>query len=212
MFIPPAKGCSQKAKTVSEKKLDLKNIAVFLDRDGTINEDSGYVSKPGEVVLIKGAVEAIRALNSLGIPVIIITNQSGVGRGYFTEDGLKAVNTRLIELLNDGGARIDGIYYCVHLPDDNCGCRKPKTGLITKAASDLGIDPRLSYVIGDKTSDAGLARNAGAKAVMVRTGHGRKDVQTLLDAPDFVADDIVSAVEWVIEDLRRGQDSSRTTL
>ena len=91
--------------------------------------------------------------------------------------------------------------------------QKPKAGLITaSAASDLGIDPRLSYVIGDKASDAGLARNAGAKAVLVLTGHGRKDVQTLLDAPDFVADDIVSAVEWVIEDLRRGQDSSRTTL
>lgn len=210
--MPPAKGLWQKAKTVSEKKLDLKNIAVFLDRDGTINEDSGYVSSPSEVILIKGAVEAIRSLNSLNIPVIVITNQSGVGRGYFTEDRLKAVNTRLIELLNDGGARIDGLYYCVHLPDDNCGCRKPKTGLIAKAASLLGIDPRLSYVIGDKASDVGLARNAGAKAVMVLTGHGRKDVQTLLDAPDFVANDIASAVEWVIEDLRRSQGRGRTTL
>ncbi len=212
MSIPPAKGSWQKAKTVSEKKPDLKNIAVFLDRDGTINEDSGYVSKPAEVVLIKGAVEAVRALNSLGVPVIVITNQSGVGRGYFTEDSLKAVNKRLIELLNDGGARIDGLYYCVHLPDDDCGCRKPKPGLITKAASDLGIDPRLSYVIGDKASDAGLARNAGAKAVLVLTGHGRKDVQTLLDAPDFVADDIASAVEWVIEDMKAGKNRGRTTL
>ncbi|MBI5237952.1 MAG: HAD family hydrolase [Deltaproteobacteria bacterium] len=197
---------------MSEKKPDLKNIAVFLDRDGTINEDSGYVSRPEDVVLIKGAVEAVRALNSLGVPVIVITNQSGVGRGYFTEDSLKAVNTRLIELLNVGGARIDGLYCCVHRPDDKCGCRKPKTGLIVKAASVLGIDPRLSYVIGDKASDAGLARNVGARAVMVRTGHGRKDVKTLLDAPDFVADDIVSAVEWVIEDLRLRQGRSRTTL
>lgn len=211
MSIPPAKGLWQKAKTVSEKKPGLKKIAVFLDRDGTINEDSGYVSKPAEVVLIKGAVEAVRALNSMDVPVIVITNQSGVGRGYFTEDELKAVNKRLIKLLNDGGARIDGLYYCVHLPDDDCGCRKPKPGLITKAASDLGIDPRLSYVIGDKASDAGLARNAGAKAVMVLTGHGRKDVQTLLDAPDFVADDIASAVEWVIEDMKAGKNRGRTT-
>lgn len=210
--MPPAKGCSQKAKTVSEEKPDLKNTAVFIDRDGTINEDSGYVSSPSEVVLIKGAAEAIRSLNSLNIPVVVITNQSGVGRGYFTEDGLRAVNERLIELLKQGGARIDGLYYCVHLPEDDCGCRKPKTGLITKAASLLGIDPRLSYVIGDKASDVGLARNAGAKAVMVLTGHGRKDYQTLSDAPDFVADDIASAVEWVIEDLSRSQGRGRTTL
>ncbi len=194
---------------MSEKRPDLKKTAVFLDRDGTINEDSGYVSSPSEVVLIKGAVEAIRSLNSIGVPVIVITNQSGVGRGYFTEDGLKAVNDRLIQLLNQGNARIAGLFCCVHHPDDDCACRKPKTGLIARAASALGVDPRLSYVIGDKASDVGLARNAGAKAVLVLTGHGGRDAATLADAPDFVAEDILSATKWVIADLReRGRRPS----
>ncbi|MEK7773521.1 MAG: HAD family hydrolase [Deltaproteobacteria bacterium] len=175
--------------------------AVFLDRDGTINIDHGYVSDPSGVVLIDGAAKAVKRLNDRGIRVIVVSNQSGVGRGYFTDEDVSAVNRRLAELMGLQGARMDGIYYCPHHPDDGCECRKPKVGLFMKAAREQGIDTGLLYVVGDKASDVGLARNINAKSVLVLTGAGPEEIKKLSGPPDFVAGGISGAVDWIIKDI-----------
>lgn len=181
---------------------ETKKRAAFFDRDGTINEDVGYLAKPDDLRMIDGAATSIRRLNDAGVKVIVISNQSGVGRGYFTGDDVEAVNGRLVELLADEGARLDGVYCCVHRPDEDCGCRKPRTGLTDKAAVEHGIDNALSYVVGDKASDMGLAEKIGAKGVMVMTGNGPEEFKKLAGKPDFVAKDITDAVDWIIEDMK----------
>jgi histidinol-phosphate phosphatase family protein len=161
--------------------------AVFLDRDGTINEDTGYVSDPEDLVLLAGAPEAIKRLNQEGIKVIVVSNQSGVGRGYFTESDVRAVNERLEKLLLLDGARLDGIYYCPHRPDEGC-------------PAEHGIDPERSFVVGDKTDDVYMAKKAGAKAVLVLTGKGAEEKEKLDKDPDFVAKDILDAITWILRD------------
>ncbi len=178
--------------------------AVFLDRDGTINEDTGYLSKPDDIVLIKGATEAIRRLNVEGVKVIVVSNQSGVGRGYFTEKDLAGINKRLTDILASNGARLDGIYYCPHHPEDNCGCRKPRAGLLKKASLEHSIDLSRSYVVGDKKTDIEMARNAGSKGVLVMTGYGGEELKAMPVPPDCAAEDILEAVEWIIDDLKAG--------
>lgn len=175
--------------------------AVYFDRDGTINEDSGYLSDPGALEMIPGAARSIKKLNDRGVPVVVISNQSGVGRGYFAEEAVKAVNDRLASILSAQGAFIDAIYYCLHRPDEDCECRKPRTGLVDRAAKEHGIDNRRSYVVGDKASDIGLAESAGAKGILVLTGNGAKERDKLAAAPAFVAADINEAVEWIIRDM-----------
>jgi len=175
-----------------------KPWAVFLDRDGTINEDTGYVSRPEELVLIEGSTRAVKALNDRGVKVIIITNQSGVARGYFEEKAVGEVNEKLIELLHLDGARVDGIYYCPHHPDDECRCRKPETGMIERAAKEHGVEIEKSYVVGDKATDMELARNAGAKGILVMTGQGAEEVDTLKTKPEYVARDLADAVSWIL--------------
>lgn len=184
-------------------ELNKGTIAVFFDRDGTINEESGYLSNPDDLALIKGAAEAVKRLNSIGIKVIVISNQSGVGRGFFSEEDLARVNKRLTDLLLSHGARIDAIYYCPHHPEDNCECRKPKPGLLKKAALEHSIDLTRSYVVGDKKTDVELARNAGSKGILVKTGFGSSQLKTMASAPLFVAEDILDATDWIINDLTR---------
>ncbi|MFQ5735703.1 MAG: D-glycero-alpha-D-manno-heptose-1,7-bisphosphate 7-phosphatase [Thermodesulfobacteriota bacterium] len=179
----------------------IRGGAVFLDRDGTINIDTGYLSKPEELVLIPGAAEAIRRLNGLGVKVIIITNQSGVGRGYFTDADVDRVNARLAALLGLEGARIDGVYYCIHRPGDGCGCRKPQNGLTLKAAEEHGVDLSRSFVVGDKASDVELAWGSGARGVLVLTGNGPEELEKMARRPDHVAPDLREAVEWIIGEL-----------
>jgi histidinol-phosphate phosphatase family protein len=178
-------------------------IAVFLDRDGTINEDTGYVGRPEDVALINGAPEAIKLLNGIGAKVIVISNQSGVGRGYFTKEAVVKVNRTVEGLLGQKGARIDGFYFCPHHPEDNCKCRKPATGLIDRAASLHKVDVKRSYVVGDKASDVLLAKNAGAKSIMVLTGHGGADVKKLSSIPDYTAPDVLEAARWIVEDIKK---------
>jgi histidinol-phosphate phosphatase family protein len=176
--------------------------AVFLDRDGTINADEGYISDPDDLALLPGASEAIKRLNKGGIKVIVITNQSGVGRGFYTADDVRAVNDRLEELLRLDGARLDGVYYCPHRPDEGCGCRKPGTGLIETASVEHEIDLKRSFVVGDKASDIGLARGAGAKGILVLTGMGEEEREKLTESPDFVARDILNAITWILKDMK----------
>ncbi len=133
--------------------------AVFIDRDDTIIEDVSYDSDPARTSLISGAAEALRKLKESGYLLVVISNQAGIGHGYFTADDVERKNSRMRELFRTEGVEFDAIYYCPHKPEDNCGCRKPAPGLILKAARDLGIDLKKSAMIGDKTTDpeAGIA-------------------------------------------------------
>lgn len=177
--------------------------AVFLDRDGTINEDKGYIDSPERLFIIDGAASAIKKLNSKGFKVVVITNQSGVGRGYFTREAADSVNKKLEEILKREGAHLDGIYYCPHHPDDNCECRKPRIGLLEKAKNDLAIDFKKSYVIGDKGSDIEIAQGIGGKGILVLTGSGKDEKQKLNHEPSYIATDLKDAVEWIIKDKDR---------
>ncbi len=149
--------------------------AAFVDRDDTIMVDVGYCRSPDDVRLLPGAAEGIQALTQSGFVVVVITNQSGVGRGFFTESDLEAVHERLRLQLRNEGAEFHAIYYCPHRPEDGCDCRKPKPGLILRAASDLGIDLGASYSIGDREWDVEAGRAAGTRTILVTNGHARRD-------------------------------------
>ena len=190
----------ESAAALLEKRAVKEFPAVFLDRDGTINEDTGYIDSPERLIIIDGVSSAIRELNSRGFKVVIITNQSGVARGYFTKEAVDAVNKRLEEILIKEGAHIDGIYYCPHHPDDNCECRKPRTGLLQMAKDDLDIDFKKSYVVGDKLSDVEIAQNIGSKGILVLTGMGKDERKKINHRPSHIANDLRDAVEWIIKD------------
>lgn len=173
--------------------------AVFLDRDGTLCRERGYLRDPERVELLPGAAEAVALLNRRGVLAVVISNQSGVARGLIRAEELERVNRRLEELLARQGARLDGIYCCPHGPEEGCECRKPRPGLAMRAARELGIDLRRSWVVGDKRSDLELARRLGARAVLVLTGYGRQTL-TQVNAPR-VARDLREAVDWILREL-----------
>jgi histidinol-phosphate phosphatase family protein len=167
------------------------NKAVFIDRDGTINRDVPYCSRPEDFELLPGVAEGIKLLNERGFNVVVVTNQSGIARGYFTEGMLASIHDKMRKELAKHGARVDAIYYCPHHPDDNCDCRKPKPKMILQAAIDLDIDLRQSYVIGDSEMDVELARQAGCKAG-IRVGEPE-------GTSDYVAASFGDAVHWLFE-------------
>lgn len=186
--------------------------AVFLDRDGTINEQMGYINHISRFQLLPGAAEAIGKLNRAGIPVVVVTNQSGLARGYFPESLLVAVHEKMKKQLAEKGAHVDGIYICPHHPEakeekfrQNCNCRKPQNGLFEAAAKDLHIDLTRSYVVGDRWSDLKAADKCRAKGVLVLTGYGRGDFEYIGPQqhiqPYFVAEDLSGAVDWIMDDL-----------
>jgi histidinol-phosphate phosphatase family protein len=177
----------------------------LIDRDGTLIEDRDYLSDPAGVRLLPGAAEAVAVANRAGVPVVVVSNQSGIGRGYFTDADLVAVNTRLIELLATAGAHLDGLYHCPHAPEVGCRCRKPAPALAEQAASDLGLDLGRSFVIGDKQADIALGRAVGATALLVRTGYGA-GVEAQGVAADRVFDDLAAALVWVLKRLRVADD------
>jgi D-glycero-D-manno-heptose 1,7-bisphosphate phosphatase len=183
--------------------------AVFIDRDGTLTEEVGYVNHPRRIRLLPRSAEAIRRLNAAGVPAVVVTNQAGVARGYFSAEILQAVNEAMIRQLKDAGAHLDGVYVCVHHPTEgvapyraDCECRKPKPGLLTRAAREIGLDLATSIVIGDKPSDLESGRAVGARGVLVLTGYGQGDWEYRRGAfrvpPDHVADDLLDAVDWVL--------------
>ena len=155
----------------------MKRIAVFIDRDGTINEETGYVDSLAKFRLLPGVTEALRRLNESGIPAIVITNQSGVGRGYFSMDFLDTLHNRMMMEFTEQGCRLDGIYICPHHPDENCACRKPKPGMLLSAAKENEIILHASYVVGDKMRDIELAHRVGAKGILVLTGYGAEELR-----------------------------------
>jgi D-glycero-D-manno-heptose 1,7-bisphosphate phosphatase len=189
--------------------------AIFIDRDGTINEDIGYASHPDELVIYPYVAEAIRLVNDAGLKVIVVTNQSGIARGLYTEATLDQIHEKLITELAGEGARIDAIYYCPHHPRIGnqsyrkaCDCRKPQTGMLEQAAREHHINLAQSFVIGDKASDINLATNAGARGVLVRTGYGN---ETLANRerrpcyPSIVAEDLLEAVQLILSEFRSGR-------
>ncbi len=188
------------------------NRAVFLDRDGTVNAEVGYLSDLNQLKLLPGAGEAIRRLNAAGLKVVLVTNQSGVARGYFTESFVRETHALLGQMLQKEGARFDGVYYCPHHPQAGnshyttaCDCRKPGTGLIDRAALDLAIDVKMSFVVGDKWSDVELGQRAGARSILVRSGFATDDPGNPrpghLSDPDFIAYTITEAVDWILQQV-----------
>lgn len=176
--------------------------AVFLDRDGTLIVEVNYLSTPDKVELCPGADKAIKELNELKLPAILVTNQSGIGRGLFNVKTLEAIHKKLKYLLNAGAkAKLDAVYYCPHTPEDGCTCRKPELGMVETAKKQLNIDPGLSYFVGDKECDIVFGKNAGGKAVLVLTGYGKETKSGLKVKPDFIAKDICEAVNWIKKDV-----------
>ncbi len=169
----------------------------ILDRDGTINAERDYLSSPDQVELLPRASEGLRLLRDLGLRMIVVTNQSGVGRRYYDMAQVEETHNRLIELLAADRVELDGIYVCPHAPEDDCNCRKPRTGLLEQAAGELGFCARDGFVIGDKPSDIDLGKAVGAKTVLVRTGYGAEHEAAGTVAPDFIADDLLEAAEWI---------------
>lgn len=190
---------------------------VFLDRDGTLIKDKDYLKDPAEVVLERGAAEAVARLNEHGFAVILVSNQSGVARGYYTVADVAAVHHRLEELLAEGRARLDAMYYCPHYPEGavgeyrkTCSCRKPATGLLRRASEEWNIELTGSYMIGDKLTDMEAAGREGLIGILVQTGNGKDEWKTCLQGedtvkPDRIASDLEEAVAFVLwAEKRRG--------
>lgn len=190
-----------------------KNTAVFLDRDGTINEEVGYLDSLDKLKIIPCAYEAIRLINKSGMKAVVISNQSGVARGLFTEEFVRQTNDYLQTILSRQEAYIDNFYYCPHHPTEGmepyrqvCDCRKPAPGMLVQAAQDLNIDLAKSYLIGDRLNDMEAAKKAGVKGILVRTGYGSEllqkdgpDKATPGNRPDFIVADILDAVKWILD-------------
>jgi len=186
--------------------------AVFLDRDGTVSEEVGYVNHVDRFKVYPWTADAIRRLNDAGTPVFLVTNQSGVARGYFPEDLVKEVHRRLNEALAPSGAFLNGTYYCPHHPEGRkaayrmfCDCRKPAPGMLLRASRDHGIDLTRSYMIGDRYLDLETGFRVGARGVLVLSGYGKGEYEYLRDQwprpPDHVARDLADAVEYVLPSL-----------
>jgi D-glycero-D-manno-heptose 1,7-bisphosphate phosphatase len=183
----------------------MSHPAVFLDRDGTINEQMGYINHLSRFTLLPQAIAAIRRLNAAGVKAVVVTNQSGAARGYFPASLVDEIHTHMNQLLAAEGAHLDGIYTCLHGPADGCACRKPQPTLMQQAARNLDLNLSRSYLVGDRYSDIQTAANAGAKGILVLTGYGRGEYEYLRAAqkvqPVYVAPDIEAAVEWILTDL-----------
>lgn len=173
--------------------------AVFLDRDGVINVDKGYVCKVKDFEFIEGAVNALKKLHNSGYILVIVTNQSGIGRGYFTEEDFQTVNRHMLNLFDEEGIKISKVYFCPHSPKEDCSCRKPNPKFIKDAEMELGIDLKKSYVIGDKTADIKSGADVGCKTILVQTGKGGED-ECYEIMPDFTAKDLYSAVKLIMGD------------
>lgn len=202
---PAAAGPEENSMVItgsSPIKLDMPDRRwVVLDRDGTIIEERHYLSDPGQVELIHDAAPGLRQLQRMGLGLVVITNQSGIGRGYFDEARLELIHQRLGQLLEAEGVYMDGIYFCPHIPEDDCLCRKPKTGLLELAARELNFDPRASIIIGDKASDIEMGQRVGATTLLVRTGYGAEVGQDGTTTADYAVNGIVESAR-VIQRMR----------
>lgn len=194
-----------------EKK---RRPAVFLDRDGTINEQMGYINHLSRFKLLPKVADAISLLNRNEIQVVVVTNQSGLARGYFPITLLETVHKKMIRLLKEKNAFIDGLYICPHHPEAkeiqyrlDCSCRKPKTGLLEQASEELHLDLSNSYMVGDRWSDLKCGNAVGAKSILVLSGYGRGDLDyigpTQEVQPQHIAEDLLKAAEWIVDDMNK---------
>jgi len=188
----------------------MQRRALLIDRDGTVCEDVGYLDRPEALNLLPGAVGALAAAQRAGFQLVLVTNQAGVGHGRLDELMLDSIHDRLRALLDEGGARLDGIYYCPHHPEAalpryrvECACRKPKPGMLLRARDEMGVDLASSYLVGDHPRDIEAGAAAGVTSILVLTGHGRR---LWLEAPSpppvrpaHVAPDLAGAVDWILE-------------
>lgn len=193
--------------------MSVRNVGIFLDRDGTINDEVDFLTNPDDLHLIDGSDKGIREANLLGVKVFVVTNQSGVARGLLSEERLRAIHSRLADHLKARGARIDAIYYCPHHPDmghppyrKDCECRKPKIGMLEQASREHHVDLDRSFVIGDRLIDVQTAHAAGATPVLVLTGYGKDELELcrIHDIPiEHVAVNLEEAMQIVKRRLAR---------
>lgn len=183
--------------------------AAFIDRDGCLTEEVGYVNHASRIRLLPRTAEAVRRLNAAGMPAVMVTNQAGIARGYFSADVLRAANEAVERQLAEGRARLDGLYVCTHHPTEGappyraeCDCRKPRPGLLLRAARELDLDLAASVMIGDRISDVAVGQSVGAAGVLVLTGYGLGEWEHQRHGwtvkPDHVADDLLDAVDWAL--------------
>lgn len=183
--------------------------AAFIDRDGTINIDAGYINHPDRFIIYPFALQAMKMLANNGYDIVIITNQAGLSNGYFTEETMDKIHQKLFKACQHAGIEISGLYYCPHSPSAkvekykaDCDCRKPKPGLLFRAAKELGIDLKESFMIGDKYSDIMAGKNAGCKTILVKTGYGEGELaqnrEKWKEAPDFIAEDLLCAARRIL--------------
>ena len=185
----------------------LRRSAVFLDRDGTLVEEAGYLDRIERLVFFPYTVDAVRALNVAGFPVIVVSNQAGVARGIVREAFVSETHEHIAQRLAVGGARVDRFYYCPHHPDGTvealrrqCDCRKPSTGMFTRAARDLDLDLASSFAVGDRWNDLLAGSAVGARTVLVRTGYGRAEEAAPKQGftADAIVDNVIEAVSWIL--------------
>jgi D-glycero-D-manno-heptose 1,7-bisphosphate phosphatase len=203
---PPPRIRAKQRRRAAGAPQPAPRTAVFLDRDGTIGEEMGYLNHLRRFHLYPFAARAIRRLNRRGIPVIVVTNQSGVARGFFPEALVRRVHRLLQKRLRAAGARLAGIYYCPHQKSDHCACRKPKTGMLRQAAREHALRLAGSWIVSDRYSDLRMAPRVRARSILVKTGYGRGDYQwhrkTWPRQPDRVVEDLAAAVNVILRSRR----------
>ncbi len=188
---------------------DRAGRAIVMDRDGTVCDEVGYVNHVSRIRLLPRSAAAIRRARDAGFGTVIVTNQAGVARGYFDEDLIHRVHDRVREMLAEGGAAVDAIYYCPHHPDAGsepyrreCDCRKPRPGMLLRARDELGVDLARSYMVGDSMRDIEAGKRVGATTILVLTGYGRGELEYRSagwkNHPDHIAEDLMDAVEWIL--------------
>lgn len=201
--------------------MKFENVGIFFDRDGTINTEVDFLSDPDDLELIPGAARVIHEANTLGTRVFVITNQSGIARGFLSESELHSIHERLTKLLAKEKAHVDAIYYCPHYPDSGaspynivCDCRKPRTGMLTRARDEFHIDLAKSYVVGDRCVDIMAGEKAGCTTILVLTGYGTAEKEECLGRArvDYVAADVKDAWKYIKKDLSQREAEKQTEL
>ena len=179
---------------------------MFIDRDGTLIEEAGYLNRLDRLAFFPYSVDAVRSLNRAGLAVVLITNQGGIAKGLLDETFLEQAHGIILERLRGGGASVDGIYYCPHHPEGtiaplrvDCDCRKPRPGLLTRAARDLDLDLARSFMVGDRVKDLETGRAVGARTVLVRTGYGADEEASAGGKADAIVDTLIDAAAWILQ-------------